>query len=1292
MFPAFADTYVAESYEYIASYDAGEDDLEDYNYEADGYIPECDTGEYVPGVPDYDDSMSGDDYIADEDEIDDIADAAAAPVALGQMVDSWEALREAINVAPANVPVTIEIAGSFAAPAGAPGNVIVIPADRQITLISTENTERVLTQTNARQRHFDVLGSLSLGQSITLSGGAVNNTNDSGGVDVRSGTLTMNEGSVIENAHRQNHATGGAVMVHGSAAAFGTFNLNGGTIRNNSAFQGGGVAQGSDNSRINMSGGSITGNMASGHGGGVFAGGQLGGTIASGLGFYMTGGSITNNTADIGGGISDGGINHRPVILVGEYSGLYIGANTVFYGNTAGRGASAPPDVRPSNIATTSASIWDHALNNYDINFMGWLGQTPDQRAIDSWERLRWAVNNAPANVPTTLEIAESFAAGGSGSLLDGAEIEIPVDRDIALVGTGAERVLTQTRNHQRHFVVYGSLTLEQNITLRGNAAGIAISSGGVELRGATLTMNEGSVIENCRRQGGAGGAVSLTGGSTFDMNGGTIRNNVASSGGGVRIAGNSRMNMNSGSITGNEARDDGGGVFVHSSAGPIADGYGFYMTGGSITNNTANVGGGISSWRASSFVVVPVTSYNDLFIGEGAIFYGNTAGLGASAPPDNRLPHIATTPTSIWDYALNNYDISYTGRLDQMPEPTNPVVDSWVGLREAIDAAPANVPVTIEIANSFAAPIEEPHGSRITIPADRQITLVSTDTEPGYYNVRTLTQTRSQRNFAWGHFWVSGSLTLEQNITLSGSVENGTNRFGGVFVEGRGTFTMNEGSMIENCGDSAVVVHGNMGAGESNRATFYMNGGTIRNNSGANGGGVNVSGNSHMNMSGGSIENNTASTRGGGIHKTAGSVNISGGVITGNTAPQGGGINLHGGSTLVITGGSITNNTATAGNGGGIFTHAIDQMNSVYVPSWAYNNLHIGEDVIFYGNTASNGASLPPVNRLPNIAITSTSIWDYALNNYDINFTALLGSTPDLINSWQMLRRAVYAAPANVPTTIEIASSFAAEGRSHSMPGAVILIPQDRQIKLVSTGAERVLTQTGTHDRHFHVQGSLTLGQNITLSGGAENNTNSSGGVNIVPSGTFTMNEGSVIENCRFITGISGGAVSLNGGSELNRATFYMNGGTIQNNTAFHGAGVDVHAGGRVYMSGGSITGNVASGQGGAIHLRTGAWERTVNSTFTMTGGSITNNTAAGDGGGIWSKWSNNSLTLPADAYNDLYVGANAIFYGNTSGRGASAPPDNRLPHIATISASIWDSPLNNYDINFTGRLGQTP
>ena len=178
--------------------------------------------------------------------------------------------------------------------------------------------------------------------------------------------------------------------------------------------------------------------------------------------------------------------------------------------------------------------------------------------------------------------------------------------------------------------------------------------------------------------------------------------------------------------------------------------------------------------------------------------------------------------------------------------------------------------------------------------------------------------------------------------------------------------------------------------------------------------------------------------------------------------------------------------------------------------------------------------------------------------------------------------------------------------------------------------------------------------GGNFTLAGGGiltNNTADYGGGVYVGSGGTFTMSGGILTNNTadygggvyvHYDTSDTGGGVCMFGG------TFTMSGGKISSNTADDGGGVYMfggtftmsdnaaisgntadYGGGGVYvsvgstfeMSGGTISGNAASGStapspsssgcGGGVYLQGG--------TFTMSGGKISSNTADYGGGGVF-------------------------------------------------------------------------
>ncbi|MCL2569053.1 MAG: InlB B-repeat-containing protein [Oscillospiraceae bacterium] len=322
-------------------------------------------------------------------------------------------------------------------------------------------------------------------------------------------------------------------------------------------------------------------------------------------------------------------------------------------------------------------------------------------------------------------------------------------------------------------------------------------------------------------------------------------------------------------------------------------------------------------------------------------------------------------------------------------------------------------------------------------------------------------------------------------------------------------------------------------------------------------------------------------------------------------------------------------------------------------------------------------------------------------------------------VSNWSGLQTAI--STATEPTTITVTTSFSAIG-------GAITIPAGTDITLVgATGAE-IITQPATGQRHFIVQGTLTL-QNVTLDGA--NNAVIGGGVDVY--GTLTMQAGSQLSSNR---AVGSGNGSLGGGIHVfPGGSFTMAGGLIsQNAAAWAGGGVLVD-GGTMTMSGGQIIGNTANSSGGGIEMRNGAiltmtggiisqntsttavsvgggvelkssyftmsggqimQNRTVygggvhadtNSTFTMTGGQIINNTATGNGGGIFSTDNSyaNPIPNPANHYRNLIIGPAAVFSGNVAGNGARRPPSNALAtSISQTTTSIFEHALNNYDINY--------
>ncbi|MGN0244247.1 MAG: glycosyl hydrolase family 95 catalytic domain-containing protein [Lachnospiraceae bacterium] len=101
------------------------------------------------------------------------------------------------------------------------------------------------------------------------------------------------------------------------------------------------------------------------------------------------------------------------------------------------------------------------------------------------------------------------------------------------------------------------------------------------EVNAGTIVLYDGAVLKN--GTDARGGALDMKNKGVFNMYGGIITANTATStgGGGVALVGSARMNMTGGTISGNTSSENkGGGVLVTENSS-------FYMSGGSVRDNT---------------------------------------------------------------------------------------------------------------------------------------------------------------------------------------------------------------------------------------------------------------------------------------------------------------------------------------------------------------------------------------------------------------------------------------------------------------------------------------------------------------------------------------------------------------------------------------------------------------------------------------------------------------------------------------------------------------------------------
>ena len=158
-------------------------------------------------------------------------------------------------------------------------------------------------------------------------------------------------------------------------------------------------------------------------------------------------------------------------------------------------------------------------------------------------------------------------------------------------------------------------------------------------------------------------------------------------------------------------------------------------------------------------------------------------------------------------------------------------------------------------------------------------------------------------------------------------SGNNGKNSGGAIFLNNKdkkgGTVNMYGGLIANNTATNGGVIYSACGG------TFNLVGGTISGNKANNGGVVYATSGGVVNLTGGTITGNKATKGDGGvINMAGGTVTISGAKLTGNTSSQyGGAIYLYNGVTATMTGGEISSNQA-ASEGGAVHVYGTSTFN----------------------------------------------------------------------------------------------------------------------------------------------------------------------------------------------------------------------------------------------------------------------------------------------------------------------------------------------------------------------------
>ena len=792
--------------------------------------------------------------------------------------------------------------------------------------------------------------------TIQIDGGTISGNSGvaGGGVYVEQGTLNMTGGTISGN---WNHSTnyglrGGGINLAANAKAY----ISGGVITGNSTRgNGGGIAVEGAGAELHFSGGSITGNSShmDGDGGGIYAngnnkvyieGGELtgntGGTraqfnggggaicVQGGSTVYLIDGNVItgNTTAGSGGGILD-------------YGTLEITGGQI-YGNTA-TGEDQGNDIflSATRKATTVIPAADMAVEGINC----WLEDKTDATYIDTAEffselttayaltayntdadavarigdvtyrSLQAAINAAQTGDEIFLlrDIEEAGKVGaGKDVIVNFNGYTITSNAANGFTVTGGKLVLRDEQasdgklDGEGNLIPNGSLSVSRGVSVTGGGSFTleggtvtgftgAANGGGIYVSNADLTVT-GGTISDCSTTGHGAGIYVATGENTVDISGVTVMNNKSSTeGGGIWIGHNKQVVVGKEGvetvISGNTAGRQGGGLLV--SNDPSKDAEIPRVINVTVTGNKATSGNGDANHSGGG-----VFSSGNLYM-EGCTIADNSAGIaggGLSVRGANASITVKDTTICNNKTANGNNNVFGGGGGIKIGNTKYPIDGSVITLDG----------VTVDGCSSTC------NGGGIHIVSS------------GTYEVNLLNSTVSNNRGTAGGGILTSSAGLTLNIDGSEIKDNVVSTAancagGGIDLLGGATANVSN-SLIG--GNTASAGYGG-GVYVGTDSTLVLNGGAevVNNTTTGMGGGVYITSNGTLILNDGAeVSGNKCPTRaGGGIYNTGGTLTMNGGLVSDNESVNGGGICAGGaGTTVELLGGTISGNTGTYGGG----------------------------------------------------------------------------------------------------------------------------------------------------------------------------------------------------------------------------------------------------------------------------------------------------------------------------------------------------------------------------------------
>ena len=761
------------------------------------------------------------------------------------------------------------------------------------------------------------------------------------GVYVYRGNFVMNGGTITGNVSTGTDAAGVDISSSSGNNAGSTFTMTGGAITGNRGARTGGVSlftNGAYNQcTFTMTGGTISGNQATG-----CNWASVGGVYLNSSVFTMTGGSITGNNSTVTdtsysttGGVLATSSVLQPAVTVGGTAQIcdnWIGGEKS--GDSYVKGDNGAADNVYLGTSNSTISISDTTLLTSDAkigvttnteptsgaNVSFATGASEADKAYFFSDKGNGIVYNSDSEQLEMQAVAHSHDDGegfmhtlksADGALVIDSETQNTVyySRNFYELPAGSY-VLADNTDDASNLELDNPLLIrngaEVSICLNGKNIHANVSSDTIWLiNNATLTVTDCNTkpgtITHADKKTGCGLWVHN---STFKLHGGVIsgndsRNTSHFGGGGVVLetdgSGSSKFEMTGGSITKNSA-NNGGGVYVQS-------GCKFEMTGGSIIDNyvtTGNKCGGVylnpnntpASMTVSGAAQICDSYPNNIWgrpitIGEGGLTEGAKIYLSPSTTlADGEYKTIATNVDAESAKHIFCDNTEYT--LFRNAEDKTLVLFNGTPHAHKICGDASCTDRTEDVL--FESKLYVENGTLKATGKD--ITTGGTDLAPFY-------------TLPAGHYYLDSDIELDKRLSFKGAVT--------ICLNGHSIKSKISTQVLDINGDDtpAVTLTNCQTRGEITRTIISPNNGT----------GIYVYHQGTFNMYGGTI---TGHTRG--ITIDNGTFNMYGGSITGNarTANNGAGVYVYNNnSTMNIRGKvNITGNTVAG------------VENNVYLPS----------------------------------------------------------------------------------------------------------------------------------------------------------------------------------------------------------------------------------------------------------------------------------------------------------------------------------------------------------------------